>query len=414
MFFLKLLIFFALLFSIFYCDLFVAFPFSENLIEIHVALFAILFLVFISLILAFFSIKNWFFKKRHEKGIKNLEKAFSYMLLKDAQKMKSYISKSRKVLGDSSIVNWLEGQFHILNNDPNKAKAVFYKMVTSEESALIGNYSLYKIYLKNGSEAEAIDSIDAILRIDNKSPVVIQAIYILLKNKRFDLTQKYLSAIRRLQNSDLIEAAIYFEDGVHSGDIELIRKSYKLAPELIKNSIFYADYYIGRGEYKDARKILRKTFEKAPHQEIFQKFVFCDTALGNLDKIKLAEKLISANPDSWIGYYGLGKLLIKEEMYQAALSNFQIAYGKADFDFILDDMLDAARYAQNHEILSRTYRARHVEFLWKCKECSNLEAKWEPVCDYCKNIATYEYVAEERTVSDVKFLGASAGEPPEL
>lgn len=399
MFFFKLLIFFALLFSIFYCDSFIAFNFAENFIEIHIALFAVLFLIFISFILAFFSIKNWFFKKKYEKGIKNLEKAFSYMLLKDVQKMKSYISKSKKVLGDSSIVNWLEGQFHILNNDPNKAKALFYKMVTSEESALIGNYSLYKIYLKNGSEAEAIDSIDAILRIDNKSSVVIQAIYILLKNKRFDLTQKYLSAIRRLPNSDLIEAAIYFENGVHSGDIELIRKSYKLVPEFIKASIYYADYYIGKGEYKEARKILKKTFEKAPNQEIFQRFVFCDAVLDNLDKIKLAEKLISTNPDSWIGYYGLGKLLIKEKMYQAALNNFKIAYEKTDFDFILDGMLEAARYAQNYEILSKTYRARHVEFLWKCKECSNIEADWEPVCDYCKNIATYEYVAEGRTRS---------------
>lgn len=400
MFFIKSLLFIVLLFLACYYNIYVPFMFSNNIIEIHFSIFVILLFILIYFISSFFAIKNWFLTQKYKKGIKHLENAFSYLLLKDKSKIKDYVFKAKKVFGEIPLINWIEGQFYILNNDPNKAKAIFYKMMTDEKSTLIGNYSLYKMFLENGSDEDAIDSIDAILKISPKSFVVTKAIYILLKNKRFDLTKKYLNAIRKLDNSDYIEAVIYAEEAFYRGKIELSKRAYKLAPSLIKNSLYYADYLISRGELKEARKVLKNTFESAPHQEIFQKFVYSDMSNDNFDRIKLAEKLIEANSNSWIGYYGLAKLLLKEDMLQAAFNNLMIAYEKTNFDFVLNELLNVAHAFSDPKpevvrlMLSKTNYSKHVEFLWKCKNCSNIEQEWTPICDYCKAIATYEYASE--------------------
>jgi uncharacterized protein HemY len=348
----------------------------------------------------------------YEKGIQNLQQAFSGILLKDGVEAEHNIRKAKKHLGDIPIIGWLEGQLFLINKDHHRAKSVFYGLCEREQQTAFGAYSLCKMAIQEKSQLDALNAINAILEISPGSiELIFQAISIALIHRNYAEARKHIPAIRKTRKGRVVEALIYSEEGMHTHNINFVYEAYNLAPELTENSIYYADFLIKEEKYKDARKVLLHSYQKRPIMELFCKYISCDPQVSNLDKLKLAEKAIEFVPDSWIGYYGMGEIAIQEDLGRVAFDNFVKAYEKKHYDFIAEKVMKSAALQQDPkssfamDLLAGNIplETESVEFVWKCQNCGAESIRWTSICLHCDRIAEYEPF--ERVINSSKVLG---------
>ncbi|MDR1375251.1 MAG: hypothetical protein LBJ45_00350 [Holosporaceae bacterium] len=335
-------------------------------------------------------------KPNHEKGLDNLQSAFSSMLLRDASSAAKFIGKAKKYLGDIPLISWLEGQMNLANNEEHAAKSIFYALSAREKKTVFGAHSLWQIAVKNKVDSDALSAINSILNIaPNSQKLILQAIAISVKSKNFSMARRRLSSLKKCTKSRILEAIIHSEEGVFTRNIELVKKAFRLAPELTSNAIFYAELLAKDGEYRSARKVLRKTFKDFPTQEIFDRYISCGEDFSDVDRMKLAKKLLNEAPESWIGYFGLAKLLAQAGMLQQAFQNLLTAYNMEQYDFIANElttvavMLNDPKPTAAADILLNPLKSKRVVFLWKCAECGAEESRWAAVCGRCNGIADY-------------------------
>ncbi|GHU19081.1 hypothetical protein FACS189472_08360 [Alphaproteobacteria bacterium] len=332
----------------------------------------------------------------YDKGLSSLQLAFSGILLKDTDSAKFNIRKAKKHLGDIPIVGWIEGQICLANNDHHRAKSIFYGLCEREKNTALGAYSLCQMASHGKSAADALNAINEILKVyPNSVDLAFQAISIALRCRNYNEARKHISTIRDTKKAELVEALVYSEEGMHTNDISLVHDAYDLAPELMDNSVRYADFLIKEKRYKEARKTLLRTYGKNPTMELFCRYLSCEQDASNLDKIRFAEKAIDISPSSWIAYYGLGEAAMHEGLHKIAFDNLLLAYERKHYNFIADKLVKSASSLDPKpqsalDILSGTLETENVEFVWKCRHCGNENAQWISICPHCDRIAEYE------------------------
>ncbi|MDR2765873.1 MAG: hypothetical protein LBB63_00190 [Holosporaceae bacterium] len=353
-------------------------------------------------------------KSSHEKGLENLQRAFSSMLLRDHVSAATFIRKARKYLGDIPMISWLNGQVSLTSGDGHRAKSIFYALSEREEGTVFGAQGLLQLAIREKSDNDALNAINAILEVASGSQdLVAQAVAVALRNKNYPMAKKHLASVEKSDKKRLMEAVICSEEGAATGDIDLVRRAFRLAPQLSRNAIFYSALLMKEREYRKARKILRKSFGKQPLPEVFDRCLSGGNTTA-ADRMKLAGKLVSEAPESWVGYYGMAKLAIQEDMLPLAFKNLQTAYGKEQYDFIAHELTKVAGRLEEPKpptaaaILANPPKSRAVTFVWKCADCGAEEKEWVPVCDHCNRIAEHRWTAI--AAGDSQLVAVNNGE----
>ncbi len=383
--------------------------FSLEIQAIHLVLILIILVCVYELLALFFSslLKLIRGKPSHVKGLESLQKSFSGVLLKDKKSAEKNIKKAKKYLGDIPLVNWLEGQLMIIKNEYSQAKSIFYELCTKEKDTAIGAHSLFKMALHDKSENDALVTINKILKISPDSlDIAFHAIVLALKNKDFIEAKKHIHSIKKSKKGKLVEAIIYFNEGVNAQDIDSMKKAFKLAPELTENAIRYADVLISEEKYKDARKVLIKSFVSLPTFELYEKYISLGRNLS--EKTKFAEKIMKEESDSWIVYFGLAKLAMENGFIQLAFQNFLKAYNKKQYNFVAEGLLESVKMLPDPkpkeaiDISESALASNRVEFLWRCENCGIEEKNWTDICKHCNRVG--ECAPLERVMNAHHFL----------
>ena len=329
---LKLIISISLLISAIYIGGNVSFDIGGRVFEMHIAalVFFILTLLYIyGFILALFRKIVSFFsgKPSYEKGIDQLQMAFSGILLKDRTLTEKSLKKAKKYLGNIPIVSWIEGQLMLANKDYHKAKAIFYELSGKEKDTALGAYSICNLAIKDRSSSDAINAINSIIKLYPYAyELIFQAIVICLRNRNFVEARKYISSLKETKKGMVVEAIIYFEEGTATNNSDLLKKAFKLAPELTENAIRYSEYLMKVGEYRSARKILMQSFKCVHVREVYKKYISCGKNLSDSDVLKLAEKIANEIPNSWMVYFEFANCALQNDMKKLAFQNFLKAY----------------------------------------------------------------------------------------
>lgn len=372
----------------------VIFDFDGHLFEIHIALLIFLLLALLyayaGICSIFGRIVNFFHgKPSHEKGLEQLQLAFSGLLLKDLALTEKSLKKAKKYLGDLPLLSWIEGHFMLARDDQHRAKAIFYQLSEREKGTAFGAYSICNMAIKDHSASDAINAIDSILKIyPNAHELAFQAIAISLRSGSFSGAKKYIPSIKNTRKGRLIEAIILAEEGVATADVNLFKRAFKLAPELSDNAMRYAEALVEDGEYKNAQKVLIESFSVANIRELYDRYICCGKNLSKTDELKLAEKIMNKIPDSWLVHFRFAEIALKNNMKRLAFKHFLSAYEKAPYDFI------ARKLEETSAILGESANplfSKTVRFVWKCCHCGHEISKWRAVCDHCDWIGEYEY-----------------------
>ncbi len=382
----------------------VTFDIAGKIIELHIA--AVVFSILVMLY-AYGFLKSVLRKissalsgkPAYEKGVDYLQRAFSGILLKDRKLAAKSIEKAKKYLGDIPLLAWIEGQLMLANNDQHRAKAIFYELSSKEKDTALGAYSICNMAIKERSSSDAINAINSVLKIyPHAYELIFQAIVISLRDGNFIEAEKYLSSIKNTKKGKLVAAIVYSEKGRVLHDADLLKKAFKLAPELSENALHYADCLISDKEYRSARKVLMQAFKCVHLHKLYEKYISCGKNLSNSDILKLAEKIMDEVPNSWLTHFEFANLALKNDMQQLAFQHLLIAYEKEQYNFIADKIEEIVRNIGNTpqnivniSSLPELINAKPVRFVWKCRHCGSESDVWMPICAHCDWIGEYVY-----------------------
>ena len=350
-----------------------------------------------------------FCKSSQEKGLENLQTAFSKMLLKDKSfEVLTHLEKAKKYLGDIPIISWLKGQFHLMNGNDQKAKAIFYGLFEKEKHSAFGALGLYKLAVKEDSAEDALLAIESLSEFSASQSLCFTAITLALKSKNFGEAKKYIDGLRRSKKFETVEAILLSEEGMQKENVDLLKKAFKVCPDFEENNLRYVDALLKEEKIRKAKNVLRESFELSPSLNLFRKYVFvCEENETSSEKFKHAESLAESAPNSWVGYFGLGEMAFSEKMYSVAFNNFLKAYKNENYDFILKRLIEAAeaiedpKSAEVINVLSTPLPGKPAKFAWKCEHCGAVEQNWIPVCGHCSRIGEYHYV----NLAEIKNFG---------
>lgn len=338
-------------------------------------------------------------RPKWQKGLDSLQSAFSNILLKDKVNAGKALSQAKKHLGDIPLVSWLEGQLQLLSHNNHEAKSIFYSMCRTESNTVFGAHSLYQLGLQNHSEEDILNSVDAIISSTAAPDLAAHALAITIKQHDFSRGECYLKHLHKTIRDDskiaLWQAVFLYEKSLLTSDESLAKKAFNLQPDLTMCAMHYANLLRQQNEYRAAKKVLCKSFERNPAQNLFQAYSNCGDSLSIMDRLKLGEKIATYAPDSWIPQYELGKIAFEAEMYPTALQYFETAYERCHYDFIArkilltSHQLDEAPPIMNESIV--------VNFVWQCSHCGAVASDWLSVCPRCYGIGTYLLTAQEQT-----------------
>ena len=398
----KLFISILLLASAIYIGGRVSFDIGGRVFEMHtvaLVLFILILLYLYGFIIALSRKVISFFsgKPSHEKGLDQLQVAFSGILLKDRKLTEKSIKKAKKYLGNIPLVSWIEGQLMLANKDYHKAKAIFYELSGKEKDTALGAYSICNMAIKDRSSSDAINAINSIIKLyPHAYELIFQAIVICLRERNFAEARKYIPTIKEAKKGKAVEAIIYAEEGTATHNPDLLKKAFKLAPELTENAIQYSEYLKKAGEYKSARKVLMQSFKCVQVREVYEKYISCGKNLSDSDTLKLAEKIMDEVPDSWVAYFEFANCALQSGMKKLAFQNFLKAYEIEPYDFIADKLAELLPEIETavegtHSASAEPLQSKPVRFLWRCHHCGNESAKWLPICDHCDWIGEYKY-----------------------
>ena len=345
------------------------------------------------------SIFSKFWKSPEEKGLENLQIAFSRMLLKDkSQKVEKYLEKSKKYLGNLPIISWLEGQFHLMKGEDHIAKGLFYSLFTQEKKTAFGAFGLYNLAVKENSPKDALLSIDSLSKFVPSPSLCFTAITLALKNKNFEAAKKYIDGLKNTKKFKIVRAILLSEEGFLKNDTDLLKKAFKIKPDFTENTLRYADALLQKEKIRKAKKILQESFELNPNLEIFKKYMSIEKREPLSKFLKYGEAFANLVSKSWVGYFGVAEIAMSEKIYPVAFSNFYKSYQNAPYDFIATKLLESAKLLNDPkppeaiQILSQPLPSQCANFTWECDHCGTIEKQWISICKNCSRIGEYQYI----------------------
>ncbi|MBE6446918.1 MAG: hypothetical protein E7015_00285 [Alphaproteobacteria bacterium] len=349
-------------------------------------------------LLAKYSLKCWnkivdFVSKKPDvyKGLEQLQIAFSGMLVKDLSGVKKALYKSKRHLGDIPMISWLEGQFSLMTGNTYEATSKFFKLSAEEKNTALGAYSLSQLAIENRSRREALHAIKVILKIHPEANTQIQTVIALcVKEGLFDDALSYL---RKLDSCDRekIEGAIHYEQWCRNHDYKEIQKAFDRLKNIPRVAIACADEAINHGKTRYATKLLKKSFQKFPNKDVFDKYL----ALKR-DSFSAARDLLNSVSESWVAYYEFAKILEIQEMNAQALNYFIKAYRCKNYELIANNIRILLQKVDDLSMfdIPNLDTATQVKFSWICAKCHHEAGMWQSLCPICSSIATYEFLEQ--------------------
>lgn len=341
-------------------------------------------------------------RSRGEKGIENLQRALSEVLLKNEIDATKSIRKAKKYLGEIPMVMWLEGQIDLLKGNESEARAIFNSLRFKEKNTVLGAFSLCKCAFKKNDDKDILSAIDSVLAISAAPGLSSRALAISILNKNFVKAESYLSQLKNSKKYPIFAAIFFAELGKFTQDAEQYAKAFKFCPQISPITIEYANLLKNEKEYRHARKILSKSFEICPTLDLFDAYTNCGDDLTPSDQLDFAQKLLKIAPNSWIVHYGIGNLAQQDDMPLMAFKHFSVAYSLCDYAHVFAAAKDIAekfpdpKPEEAAKFLNKPNPGKSVCFCWRCSECNHETSLWQAVCPYCFFLGTYEFIAKEQ------------------
>lgn len=263
----------------------------------------------------------WRFRK-HRKAYESLSKGIVAAGAGDAQAASRHAAIAANALSDEPLVNVLAAQAAQLKGDRENVKRIFETMAKDPETELMGLRGLFSEARQSGDLVAALQHAEkalarnprlpwastAVLQVQAARKLWLPAAHTLEQQGRSGLLPRDEAARKR---AALITAeALSVEDENRDRALELALEALRLNPALVPAASVAARCHIAAGNVRKAQKLLRATWNNAPHPDLAELMARSLSGDGPEARFERVRDLVGAAPESLEGACALAKAAV--------------------------------------------------------------------------------------------------------
>ncbi|RJE82256.1 heme biosynthesis protein HemY [Paracoccus onubensis] len=351
------------------------------------------------------SISRYFTRSRERKGYDALGEGMLAIASGEGKLALDKAAKAEKFLDRPHITNLLTAQAAEVAGDTARANATYRKLLEDERTRFVGIRGLMKQKLDEGDTKSAMLLAQKAYAIKPKHKELQNTLLELqtrehdwkgaratLKDKRRqgELTKDV--AIRRDAVLALQEASEVLSSENSVSAREAAISAAKASPDLIPAAVLAARGYIAQKNFRNATRILEKTWSVRPHPDIAAAYAEIVPDETPNQRLRRFDALLRKNPDHEESRLLKAELLLAAEDFpgaRRALGDLAQAHPTVR---TLSIMAAVERGEGADDSVVRGWLARALTASrgpqWVCDKCHNIMSNWAPVCDSCGGFDT--------------------------
>ncbi|MDQ1901135.1 heme biosynthesis HemY N-terminal domain-containing protein [Paracoccus sp. WLY502] len=351
------------------------------------------------------AIDRYFARSRERKGYQALGEGMLAVASGEGKLAQDKAAKAEKYLNMPHITNLLSAQAAEVAGDKARAGQVYRTLLEDDRTRFVGIRGLMRQKIDEGDTATALllaqkayalkpkhrELQDTLLTLEMREHDWKGARQ-LLKDKRRQGDLPKDVHIRRDAVLALQEASEVLAHGNSISAREAAISANKASPDLIPAAVLAARSYIAQKDYRNASRVLEKTWSVRPHPDIaaaYAEIVPDETPSARLTRF---ERLIAKNPNDEESRLLRAELLLAAEDFPGARRALGDLAEKHPTVRTLSIMAAVERGEGADDSVVRGYLARALTASrgpqWVCDKCHNVMSDWAPVCDSCGGFDT--------------------------
>lgn len=354
------------------------------------------------------AINRYFARSRERKGYDALAEGMLAVASGEGKLAQDKAAKAGKYLNRPHITNLLAAQAAEVAGDGNRAQEIYRQLLDDDRTRFVGVRGLMRQKLAQGDTATALllaqkayalkpkhrEIQDTLLELQTKEHDWKGARAILKEKRRQGELPKDVH-LRRDAVLALQEASEVLAHGNSISAREAAISAAKASPDLIPAAVLAARSYVAQKDYRNASRILEKTWSVRPHPDLAAAYAEIAPDETPSARLRRFESLIRQNPDHEQSRLLRAELLLAAEDFPGARRALGDLAEKHPTVRTLSIMAAIERGEGAEDSVVRGWLARALSASrgeqWVCDKCHNVMAAWSPVCDSCGGFDTLSW-----------------------
>lgn len=348
---------------------------------------------------------RYFARVRERKGYDALGEGMLAVASGEGKLALTKAAQAEKYLDRPHITNILAAQAAEVAGDAAKADQIYRKLLDDQRTRFVGIRGLMQQKLASGDTKDALLLAQKAYALKPKHKETQNTLLDLqtregdwkgarstLKDKRNQGDLPKDVALRRDAVLALREASevLAHENSISAREAAI--SAAKASPDLVPAAVLAARSYIAQKDYRNATRILEKTWSVRPHPEIaatYAEIVPDETPAARLRRF---EALIRKKPDHEESRLLKAELLLAAEDFPGARRALGDLAQTHPTVRTLSIMAAVERGEGADDRVVRGWLARALTASrgpqWVCDKCQNIMDEWTPICNSCSGFDT--------------------------
>ena len=368
------------------------------------------------------AISRYFARSRERKGYEALGEGMLAVAAGEGRVAQEKAARAEKYLDKPHVTNLLAAQAAEVAGDSAKAGQVYRKLLDDDRTRFVGVRGLMRQKLDEGDTSTALQLAQKAYAMKPRHTEVQNTLLDLqtkqgdwkgargvLKDKRQQGELPKDVHVRRDAVLALQEASEVLAHGNSISAREAAISANRASPDLIPAAVLAARSYIAKQDYRNASRVLEKTWSVRPHPDIaatYAEIVPDETPAARLRRF---DNLMRKNPDHEETRLLNAELLLAAEDFPAARRALGDLAEVHPTVRTLSIMAAVERGQGSDDSVVRGWLARALSASrgpqWVCDTCQNVMSDWGPICSNCGGFDTLSW----KEPDERRPAGAPAG-----
>lgn len=346
-------------------------------------------------------------QKKFNQYLELMTEAFIYKSARNIKESFKKIKKANRIFKEANLSKLLESQLYYLQKQYQKSEDTFKEI---ENLNLNLNLINLKINLEKAKKANDINKIkeysEQILKIEPINKSSLESLFYIYLNKKewekaYEILQKALRS--KIFDKNKMEKEIlflytslgkkYYDNQNFSSAKTILRQAYKLNSNYIQAVILLIETYIALGKKLKALQIIKKTWKHDTNPKLAELYF---SLLTDKEKksIRSAEILYKLNSKSYESNLILAKAYYENEFYSKARKYAKMAEEINETKSLYELILKIEQEDNGSSALINNLKNKILtmkDSCWKCSICKREYVNWQPECNNCKNLDSFEW-----------------------
>ncbi len=354
------------------------------------------------------AINRYFRRSRERKGYAALGEGMLAVASGEGKLAQDKAAKAAKYLNQPHLTRLLSAQAAEVAGDRSRAASVYRELLEDERTRFVGVRGLMRQKIDEGDTGTALLLAQKAYALKPRHKEIQDTLLDLemregdwkgarrmLKEKRRQGDMPLDVHVRRDAVLALQEASEVLKQGNSISAREAAISAAKASPDLIPASVLAARTYVDQKDYRNASRVLEKTWSVRPHPDIAAAYAEIVPDETPAARLKRFDRLIAQNPENEESRLLKAELLLLAEDFPGARRALGDLAQKHPTVRTLSIMAAIERGEGADDAVVRGWLTRALTASrgpqWCCDKCHNVMTTWAPVCDSCGGFDTLSW-----------------------